>query len=227
MNRAVSHRRVTAALVCATLLAIPGCADGPDKPDKPGAAPPSVAASTAATDGSSTIAPSATASSIDTSVPDVVARRLPEAEELLRRHGFLAIRTVDATGQGRTVLEKNNWVVRTQIPAAGAPASPGLTVQLKVAKPTDEQAEGTVVKGVVPNVVCKDLQSAQDALRAAGFYVLTPHDGLGQGRIALVDRNWVVVGQSVEPGTAPDLKTHIELTVVKYGEPVGNSGCKS
>ena len=76
-------------------------------------------------------------------------------------------------------------------------------------------------------MVCLDLQSAQDALRAAGFYVVTPHDGTGKSRVVLVDRNWVVIVQSVRPGTSPDRLTHIVLTVVKFGEPTGDSGCPS
>jgi hypothetical protein len=79
--------------------------------------------------------------------------------------------------------------------------------------------------GTVPNVVCAELQDAQDALRAAHFFVLTSKDASGQGRMALVDRDWVVIAQSVRAGTSPGLTTHIELTVVKYGEPSGGSGC--
>ena len=81
--------------------------------------------------------------------------------------------------------------------------------------------------GTLPNVVCKDLQAAQDTLQAAGFYNLGSEDGTGQGRAQLIDRNWVVVAQSARAGSAPSPTTRIVLTAVKYGEPTGNSGCPS
>lgn len=79
----------------------------------------------------------------------------------------------------------------------------------------------------MPRVVCLDLQAAQDALRAAGFYVLTSSDAIGQGRQQLVDRNWVVVSQSEPAGSTPDPTTRIDLGVVKFGEPTGPTGCQS
>jgi hypothetical protein len=45
-------------------------------------------------------------------------------------------------------------------------------------------------------VVCKDLQTAQDTMQAAGFYNLGSADGTGQGRAQVADRNWVVIAQS-------------------------------
>ncbi|MFC4145113.1 PASTA domain-containing protein [Micromonospora mangrovi] len=162
-----------------------------------------------------------------TVLPNVTGKRLSEGEELLRANGFLAVRAVDASGEGRTILEKNNWVITRQDPAAGAEASAELTVTLTVRRPTDQEPPPVVRKGVVPRVVCHDLQDAQDALRDAGFYLLLPRDGLGQGRIPLVDRNWIVVGQSAPAGSTPEPTEKIELTVVKFGEPTGNSKCPS
>lgn len=160
-------------------------------------------------------------------VPNVVGMRLPEGEAALQARGFMSVSLVDATGQGRMILERANWVIRTQDPPGGSPATPGLAITLGVAKATDGQPPISSEPGVVPNVACLDLQSAQDALRDAGFYLLVAKDGLGQGRIPLLDRNWIVVGQSAAPRTSPDPTQLIELTVVKYGEPTGNSGCRS
>jgi beta-lactam-binding protein with PASTA domain len=100
-------------------------------------------------------------------------------------------------------------------------------VTLGVGKTTDAQPSIVATKSVIPDVRCRDLQTAQDALRAAGYYVLVPKDGLGKGRLALVDRNWIVIGQSSAPGSSPEVTSTIELTVVKYGDPTGNSGCAS
>jgi beta-lactam-binding protein with PASTA domain len=124
------------------------------------------------------------------------------------------------------VLEDNNWVVVTQSPAAGTVAAVSDVITLEVRKPSDG-AGGEVVKGVVPAVICMDLQKAQDALRKAGFYRLRSVDGLGQNRFQALDRNWVVIDQSVAAGTSPGALTEIVLTVVKYGEPTGSSGCAS
>lgn len=172
-------------------------------------------------------APSASEAGVAQRMPEVTGERLSDAEEVLRSAGFMAVTSVDATGRGRTPLEKNNWVVERQDPAAGASVGPGATVTLGVRKPSDGQAAPRVRAGVVPKVVCLDLQSAQEAMREAGFFLVLAKDGLGQKRYPLVDRNWVVVGQSAAPGSTPEETAKIELTVVKYGEPTGSSGCRS
>jgi hypothetical protein len=161
------------------------------------------------------------------SMPDVVGQRLSDAEQILREAGFLSVQSVDASGAGRHILDKNNWVVQRQDPPAGSTPAAGAAITLGATKPTDNLATPTSVSGVVPAVICRDLQTAQDAMRAAGFYVLVPKDGLGKGRPALIDRDWIVVGQSAAAGSSPKRTTVIRLTVVKYGEPTGNSGCRS
>lgn len=217
------------ALVCATALAVAGCGGSSGKrAERAATAPAPTSAAPSPSDPGGTVASSAEPASAGPGVvPDVVGQRLPDGEAILRGHGFLSINRVDVTGQGRTVLEPKNWVIRSQDPPGGVAATPGLTVSLGVAKPTDTVPSTAVVKGVVPDVRCKDLQSAQDALRAAGFYLLVPKDGLGQGRVPIADRNWIVVGQSAAPGSTPSPKSSIQLTVVKYGEPTGASGCQS
>lgn len=160
-------------------------------------------------------------------VPNVVGMRLSDGQTLLRNQGFVSINAADATGQGRTVLEPTNWIIRSQNPPAGTSQTPGMVITLGVVKPSDGLPSPQVTVGVVPNVVCLSLQNAQEALRAAGFYVLVSKDGLGQGRVPVLDRNWIVIGQSAAPSTTPGRAQPIELTVVKYGEPTGDSGCQS
>jgi PASTA domain-containing protein len=177
--------------------------------------------------------PSSAVSSVDVPpeqsdvIPDVTGRRLSDAEQILGNAGFMQVRAVDASGQGRSILEKNNWLVERQDPPAGSPASTGVSIILGAVKPTDDVSAAAARKGIVPGVVCHDLQEAQATMRAAGFYVLLAKDGLGQHRYPLVDRNWIVVGQSASPGSSPRRTATIELTVVKFGEPTGSSGCKS
>ncbi|HEU5156073.1 MAG TPA: PASTA domain-containing protein [Streptosporangiaceae bacterium] len=159
--------------------------------------------------------------------PDVVGERLVDAQAKLDAAGFVNVKAVDATSEGRVVLNPRNWVVRGQSPSAGMRAPVTSTVTLKVTKPSDAAgaAAGPVERGVVPRVVCMDLQAAQDRLRAAGFTDLRSRDGSGRARMQLVDRNWVVTAQSPAAGRRHPATTPVLLTSVKYGEPTGSSGC--
>ena len=160
-------------------------------------------------------------------VPKVVGQRLDEATGVLTAAGLTKTSPTDGTGQGRVVLNPTNWIVQSQEPAAGARVTAGQMITLVVVKPSDSSAGGAVEAGAVPNVVCKDLQTAQDTLQEAGFYNLGSQDGSGQGRSQLIDRNWVVTKQSVPAGSRPDPATRLVLTAVKFGEPTGSSGCPS
>ena len=62
--------------------------------------------------------------------------------------------------------------------------------------PTTTTGNTSAAKIVVPNVVGKDLQFAQDTMQAAGLYHLTSHDSTGQGRSQVLDRNWIVTDQT-------------------------------
>ncbi|MEU0879135.1 PASTA domain-containing protein [Lentzea sp. NPDC005914] len=171
--------------------------------------------------------PSTSSSQGTSKVPKVADLRLSEARELLAARGY-RVTEEDATGQKRPILEPSNWVVVSQSPEADAEVPGGTQVTLKVRKPTDpSSSQAPPAKGTVPNVVCLDLQKAQDTLQAAGFYLLGSEDATGQGRNQVVDRNWVVVSQSASAGSTPDPKTKITLGAVKFGEPTGASGCKS
>jgi hypothetical protein len=117
--------------------------------------------------------------------------------------------------------------VRSQAPAAGERVVTTTVITLKVLKPSDAAGDATVTHGVVPEVVCMDLQTAQDTMQAAGFYNLRSEDATGQGRAQLIDRNWVVVAQSARAGSRPPVDTRIVLRSVKYGEPTGDSHCPS
>lgn len=64
---------------------------------------------------------------------------------------------------------------------------------------------------VVPNVVGKDHQLAQDTMQGAGLYLLKEEDATGQNRLLLYDRNWVVVSQNPAAGTMASEDTTITL----------------
>lgn len=79
---------------------------------------------------------------------------------------------------------------------------------------------------VLPDLVGKGLQSAQDQAQAAGFRRLASHDALGRGRTQAFDRNWKVCSQTPAPGTRPT-NTKVDFGAVKLTEdcPVkGDSG---
>ncbi len=71
---------------------------------------------------------------------------------------------------------------------------------------------------VMPNVVCMNLQDAQDTIQAAGVFFSRSHDATGADRSQIIDSNWVVVSQSPGPGT-PIGELEADLGAVKYGEP--------
>ena len=159
-------------------------------------------------------------------VPNVIGQRLSEAEQKLRDAGLPRISPVDDTGRGRTVIDPTNWVVDAQTPSAGTHTTGQTSVTLKVRRPSDGASASTRL-GVVPDVVCMNLQDAQNAMQRSGFFNLGSADGGGRGRMQILDRDWVVIAQSVRAGSKPKLTQRIVLTSVKYGEPTGSSGCDS
>jgi beta-lactam-binding protein with PASTA domain len=159
-------------------------------------------------------------------VPNVVGKRLTDAQPIVVAAG-LGIETRDATGEKRPMINPENWIVRAQSPKPGTKAAVKSIMVLTVGKPSDGAGDSKVTVGVIPNVVCKDLQAAQDAMQTAGYLNLGSSDGAGEGRLQILDRDWVVIGQTPAAGTKPPLLTRVVLTAVKYGEPTGSSGCAS
>jgi beta-lactam-binding protein with PASTA domain len=158
-------------------------------------------------------------------VPDVVGKRLPDALKALSTAGYRNTKRNDATGQGRVVFTSSSWIVQTQQPAGGSRAGHDTQIVLGVKRPSDGQGTVRAVVGEVPRVVCKDLQDAEQVMAAAGFVNVDVRDGSGRNRLRLLDRDWIVIAQSVPGGTRPDRGTLIVLTAVKFGEPTGDSGC--
>lgn len=70
---------------------------------------------------------------------------------------------------------------------------------------------------VMPDVLCMDLQAAQDEIQDHGVLLSGSTDATGQGRNQIIDSNWVVVDQFPAPGT-PIGEGDAELYVVKDGE---------
>jgi hypothetical protein len=53
---------------------------------------------------------------------------------------------------------------------------------------------------LMPDVVCMDLQDAQDEIQDHGVFLSRSVDASGEGRRQVWDRNWVVVRQTPAPG---------------------------
>lgn len=84
-------------------------------------------------------------------------------------------------------------------------------------KPTDDQKVATK-KGIMPDVVCMNLQKAQDTIQKHGVFYSRSEDATGKGRHQVWDRNWIVVAQRPAPG-AQFGEGDAVLSVVKTGEP--------
>jgi hypothetical protein len=70
----------------------------------------------------------------------------------------------------------------------------------------------------MPDVVCMNLQAAQDRIQAAGVFFSRSADATGAGRRQVVDANWIVVGQTPPAGSAVG-ELEAVLSAVKIGEP--------
>lgn len=80
-----------------------------------------------------------------------------------------------------------------------------------------KETQTTAEQGVLPDLTGKDLQTAQDAAQARGFYDLASSDATGEGRYQVLDRNWMVCSQTPGPGQHPT-DTTVTFSVVKIGE---------
>jgi hypothetical protein len=90
-------------------------------------------------------------------------------------------------------------------PACGAPdQAPGFETPAK--------------RRVIPDVICMDLQLAQDKAQAAGIYRVAVQDASGRHRRHADDQNWVVVSQTPAPGSRPR-RPQMTLQVRAYGDP--------
>lgn len=70
----------------------------------------------------------------------------------------------------------------------------------------------------MPDVICMDLQTAQDTIQKAGVFFSRSFDATGAGRFQIIDSNWIVVSQEPEPGTRIG-EFEARLGVVKRDEP--------
>ena len=73
----------------------------------------------------------------------------------------------------------------------------------------------------MPDAVGMDLQQAQDLLQDASgemLYFSSSEDATGEGRMQLIDSNWIVCSQNVEPGAMVTADLNVIFHVVKDDE---------
>lgn len=102
-------------------------------------------------------------------------------------------------------------------PERDAPVATTTEAPTKDEQP-DSSGANEPASGTVPDVVGMNHQAAQDAMQEAGFYNLTEEDATGQGRMLIMDRNWVVVSQSPKGGAKATEDTTIVLRSKKIGD---------
>jgi hypothetical protein len=78
-------------------------------------------------------------------------------------------------------------------------------------------------EGVMPDVVCMNLQAAQDRIQENGVFFSKSVDATGEGRRQVWDRNWIVVDQTPAPGASIG-EGEAVLAVVKEEEPSACDG---
>ncbi len=70
----------------------------------------------------------------------------------------------------------------------------------------------------MPDVVCMNLQAAQNEIQDHGVFFSKSVDATGKGRRQILDRNWIVVEQQPQAGEKIGEGDAV-LSVVKKGEP--------
>jgi len=94
---------------------------------------------------------------------------------------------------------------------------------------SDNNAKNTPISTNIPNVVmvdvlCLNLQDAQNLIQDQGVFLSRSNDASGQDRNQIYDRNWIVVGQNIPVGSAIG-ENEIVLSVLRNSEIETNSVC--
>jgi hypothetical protein len=124
----------------------------------------------------------------------------------------VTIAAVAAIGIGAAIAsrsepgDRESTASETPPPASNEPTEPG--------DASASEGEGAVM----PDVVCMNLQDAQDTIQTTGVFFSRSRDATGEGRHQIIDSNWQVVAQTPAPGT-PIGEFEAVLDVVKFGEP--------
>ncbi|MGF7121322.1 PASTA domain-containing protein [Rhodococcus sp. BE178] len=134
--------------------------------------------------------------------------------------GFVLIGIISDISDGLDADSSTEDITETSamLVPAPPPAAPAGQVPLAPQPSSAASAGSGTTQSLMPNVMCMNLQTAQDTIQEAGVYFSRSEDATGKGRMQISDRNWVVVEQRPAAGT-PIAEGDAVLSVVKYGEP--------
>ena len=96
-------------------------------------------------------------------------------------------------------------------PTPPPPSSPSPTTETNIAGGKDPE------DFLMPNVICMNLQEAQDEIQDHGVFYSRSTDLTGQDRNQIIDSNWIVLQQTPAPGTRISEGDAV-LGVVRIGE---------
>ena len=107
----------------------------------------------------------------------------------------------------------------TAVAATVAPTTlaPTTAAPAPTAAPTTA-APATTVPAIMPEVVCMNLQDAQNKIQENGVFFSDSFDASGEGRMQINDSNWIVVSQTPAAGSIIT-EGSANLGAVKGGEP--------
>ncbi|WP_083871417.1 MULTISPECIES: PASTA domain-containing protein [Nocardia] len=132
---------------------------------------------------------------------------------------YLAIAAIGAaTACGATETTTTQPTIADTKTTVPVPTTTPPTQTPQAQAPSSAPAATQAVTVPMPNVVCMNLQAAQDLIQKAGVFFSRSKDATGAGRMQILDRNWVVVAQTPAAGV-PIGEGDAVLSVVKKGEP--------
>ena len=102
-----------------------------------------------------------------------------------------------------------------------APPSPPTSEVAPAPSASSVPTIGAVGTWTMPNLVGANLQEAQDAIQALtgnAIFFTKSHDATGAGRHQILDRDWRVCTQNVQPGTKITAETAIDFGTAKLDE---------
>ncbi len=90
---------------------------------------------------------------------------------------------------------------------------------------TVSEVSTSVPRPIMPDVACLTLQDAQNLIQDQGVFYSRSQDATGQDRNQLVDSNWIVIDQNIQPGEQFSEGDAI-LQVLKLDEAKDRGLCK-
>ncbi|MFI6173568.1 PASTA domain-containing protein [Nocardia sp. NPDC051052] len=124
------------------------------------------------------------------------------------------------TDRGKAVIASATTSVAAPVSSAAvtSPVIPKTTVRQEVPTPPPAPVQrAPTAQALMPNVVCMNLQAAQNKIQEGGVWYSRSTDATGKGRMQVLDANWIVVAQTPAPGV-PIGEGDAVLSVVKIGE---------